>query len=270
MSSYGLCVTRLVVSDKVNHKSTNNRSNMSIISKIFALTLLFAGISTSVRAQMFSVDDQADRVVRPTTNSLMIGIAPVDFSLRGIDLDGIIRLDYTDVMYRAMLESPTLIIHAAYGVNLGSDDQITAFNLGAIVTNRIALNRGRRTMLYLPLRLQTDWRTVRNTGEGSSNDEFQQSSVMAGTGFGGIIRTGTKSTLDLSVNGNYGYSVRSFGADGGQTYLLEGKVRYLVNNISTNLGLSFGYDYSFQDYYIGGEAFDYRFKGHSILVGIRF
>jgi hypothetical protein len=219
---------------------------------------------------MFSVDDQADRVVRPTTNSLMIGIAPVDFSLRGSDLDGIIRLDYTDVMYRAMLESPTLIIHAAYGVNLGSDDQITAFNLGAIVTNRIALNRGRRTMIYLPLRLQTDWRTVRNTGEGSSNDEFQQSSVMAGTGFGGIIRTGTKSTLDLSVNGNYGYSVRSFGADGGQTYLLEGKVRYLVNNIGTNLGLSFGYDYSFQDYYIGGEAFDYRFKGHSILVGIRF
>src|SRR5690606_752505 len=143
------------------------RSNMSTIFKISALALILVSLGTSVQAQMFSVDDQTDRQVRPTTNSLMIGIAPVNFSLKNDGFDGLVRLDYTDIMYRAMLESPTLIIHAAYGANLGSDDQITAFNLGAIVTNRIALNRGRRTMLYLPLRLQTDWRTVRNTGEGS-------------------------------------------------------------------------------------------------------
>jgi len=64
--------------------------------------------------------------------------------------------------------------------------------------------------------------------------------------------------------------VRSFGADGGQTFLLEGKARYIVNNLTKSLGLSFGYDYSFQEYYIGGNQFDYRLSGHSFFVGIRF
>jgi len=221
-------------------------------------------------AQMFSVGDNTDRVSRPTLNSLMVGIAPINFSYQGGGQTDILRLDYKDVMLRAALETPTLNIYTAYGVNMGESNDITAFNLGAAVTNRVPLNRSSRNVSYLPLRLMTDWRTVRNTRTGTSNDEFQQSSVMVGSGFGMMIRTTGKSALDLSANGNYGYAVRSFGADGGQTFLLEGKARYIVNNLTKSLGLSFGYDYSFQEYYIGGNQFDYRVSGHSFFVGIRF
>ncbi len=234
--------------------------------------LLSLAIPTS--AQMFSVGDDTDRVARPTLNSLMIGVAPTNFSYRGGSQADVLRLDYNDVVFRAALETPTLNIYTSYGVNLGDSDDITAFNLGAAATNRISLNRSPRTnqsaFAYIPLRLMTDWRTARNTRTGTTNDEFQQSSVMVGSGFGTIFRTSGKSFIDLSANGNYGYAVRSFGADGGQTFLLEGKARYIANNLTKSLGLSFGYDYSFQEYYIGGDQFDYRLSGHSFFVGIRF
>jgi hypothetical protein len=79
-----------------------------------------------------------------------------------------------------------------------------------------------------------------------------------------------KQSIDLSTNANYGYSARSFGAEGGQTVLLDIKARYLIDNFSKSLGLSFGYDYTFQDYYIDNTQFEYRLTGHSIFVGIRF
>ncbi len=251
-------------------KNIQKRSNIKHIARITVVIVCLLLVARPSEAQMFSVDDNADRAARPTLNSLMIGIAPINFSFQGSTQTEVLRLDFNDVMYRATLETPTLNIYTAYGVNLGDNDDITSFNLGAAATNRVPLSRGSRSMAYLPLRLMTDWRTARNTRAGTSNDEFQQSSVMVGTGFGTIIRTGSKSALDISANGNYGYAVRSFGADGGQTFLLEGKARYIVNNLTNSIGLSFGYDYSFQEYYIGGDQFDYRLSGHSFFVGIRF
>lgn len=251
-------------------KNTQKRSILNSAAHILvaaSLTVLFAH---PVTAQMFSVGDNTDRVARPTMNGLMIGVAPTSFSFQGASNTGVLRLDYEDIVLRAVLETPTLNIYSSYGVNLGDNDDVTAFNLGAAVQSRVPLNRNPRTLAYLPIRLVTDWRTARNTRLGTSNDEFQQSSVMAGAGFGTIIRTGSKSSLDLSANGNYGYAVRSFGADGGQTFQLEGKARFIVNNLTSSLGLSFGYDYSFQEYYIGGDQFDYRLSGHSFFVGIRF
>ncbi len=251
-------------------KNIQKRSNIKHIARITLVIVCLLLTAKQADAQMFSVDDNADRVVRPTMNSLLIGIAPVNFSFQGSTQTEVLRLDFNDVMYRATLETPTLNIYSAYGVNLGDNDDITSFNLGAAATNRVPLSRGSRSTAYLPLRLITDWRTARNTRAGTSNDEFQQSSVMVGTGFGTIFRTGGKSSLDITANGNYGYAVRSFGADGGQTFQLEGKVRYIVNNLTNSIGLSFGYDYSFQEYYIGGDQFDYRLSGHSFFVGIRF
>jgi hypothetical protein len=251
-------------------KNIQKRSNFKRLTQISFLLGVILTVAAPASAQMFSVSDNADRVARPTTNSLMVGFAPTNFSFQGSPSTETVRLDYTDIMFRAALETPTLNVYMAYGVNMGDNDDITAFNLGAAVNNRVPLNRSPRTLAYLPLRLMTDWRTARNTRTGTSNDEFQQSSVMVGSGFGTIFRTGSKSSLDLSANGNYGYAVRSFGADGGQTFLLEGKARYIVNNLTSSIGLSFGYDYSFQEYYIGGDQFDYRLSGHSFFVGIRF
>ncbi len=251
-------------------KNIQKRSKIKHFAGITFVIVCLLLASRPTQAQMFSVDENTDRAVRPTLNSLMIGIAPINFSFQGSSQTDVLRLDFNDIMYRATLETPTLNIYTAYGVNLGDNDDITAFNLGAAATNRVPLNRSSRTLAYLPLRLMTDWRTARNTRNGSSNDEFQQSSVMVGSGFGTIFRTGSKSSLDISANGNYGYAVRSFGADGGQTFLLEGKARYIVNNLTKSIGLSFGYDYSFQEYYIGGDQFDYRLSGHSFFVGIRF
>lgn len=220
-------------------------------------------------AQMFSVGDQTDRVVRPSSNTLMIGLAPMDFSWKGDGINPNVPLDYKDLMFRAVLESPTLNVHLAYGKNMGSN-KISAFNIGATVSNKIALNRGAKTTTYIPVRLITDWRTVRNTTQGNSNDEFQQSSFLVGSGIGTIVRVNRKQSLDLSTNANYGYSARSFGAEGGQTALLDFKARYMIDNLSRSLGLSFGYDYTFQDYYIDNAQFEYRLSGHSIFVGIRF
>jgi hypothetical protein len=251
-------------------KNIQKRSNMQHLARLTVVIVCLLAAAEPVSAQMFSVGDNTDRVVRPTLNSLMVGVAPIDFTFQGGNQTNVLRLDYKDVMLRAALETPTLNIHLAYGVNMGDSNDITAFNLGAAVANRVPLNRNPRTLAYLPVRLMTDWRTVRNTRTGTSNDEFQQSSVMFGSGFGTMIRTTAKSYVDLSANANYGYAVRSFGADGGQTVLLEGKARYNVNNLSKSLGLSFGYDYSFQEYYIGGNQFDYKLSGHSFFVGLRF
>lgn len=220
-------------------------------------------------AQMFSVGDQTDRVVRPSSNTLMIGLAPMDFSWKGDGINANVPLEYKDLMFRAVLESPTLNVHLAYGKNMGTS-KISAFNIGATVSNKLALNRGAKTTAYIPLRLITDWRTVRNTTQGDSNDEFQQSSFLVGSGIGTIVRVQRKQSIDLSTNANYGYSARSFGAEGGQTVLLDIKARYLIDNLSKSLGLSFGYDYTFQDYYIDNTQFEYRLTGHSIFVGIRF
>lgn len=251
-------------------KNTQKRSIRNTLAHILIATTLAVLSAQPAAAQMFSVGDNTDRVARPTMNGLMIGVAPTSFSFQGGSNTDVLRLDFDDILLRAVLETPTLNVYTSYGVNLGDSDDITAFNLGAAVQSRVPLNRSPRTLAYLPLRLVTDWRTARNTRTGTSNDEFQQSSVMAGTGFGTIIRTGTKSSIDLSANGSYGYAVRSFGADGGQTFQLEGKARFVVNNLTSSLGLSFGYDYSFQEYYIGGDQFDYRLSGHSFFVGIRF
>lgn len=251
-------------------KNTQKRSIRNVSAQILVAATLTVLCVHTASAQMFSVGDNTDRVVRPTMNGLMIGVAPTSFSFRGGANTDVLRLDFDDILLRAVLETPTLNIYTSYGVNLGDSDDITSFNLGAAVQSRVPLNRSQRTLAYLPVRLVTDWRTARNTRTGTSNDEFQQSSVMAGTGFGTIIRTGSKSSLDLSANGNYGYAVRSFGADGGQTFQLEGKARFIVNNLTSSLGLSFGYDYTYQEYYIGGDQFDYRLNGHSFFVGIRF
>jgi hypothetical protein len=250
-------------------KGTHKRSKMHKI-VLFTATIAFLSIITiSAQAQMFSVGDQTDRVVRPSSNTLMIGLAPMDFSWKGDGINPNVPLDYNDLMFRAILESPSLNVHLAYGKNMGTS-KITAFNIGATVSNKIGLNRGSKTMVYIPVRLITDWRTVRNTTRGNSNDEFQQSSFLVGSGVGAYLRVKPKQSIDLSANANYGYSARSFGAEGGQTALMDIKARYLIDNLSKSLGLSFGYDYTFQDYYIDSRQFEYRLSGHSILVGIRF
>jgi hypothetical protein len=250
-------------------KGSQKRSNMLIFVMNFGVLAVFAVSSFSSHAQMFSVGDQTDRVVRPSSNTLMIGLAPMDFSWRGDGSNFGVPLDYNDLMFRATLESPSLNVHMAYGKNMGPN-KISAFNIGATVSNKIALSRGAKTMVYVPVRLITDWRTVRNTTRGNSNDEFQQSSFMIGSGIGTLIRVNQKQSFDLSANANYGYTARSFGAEGGQTVLMDIKARYLIDNLSKSLGLSFGYDYTFQDYYIDNQQFEYRLTGHSILVGIRF
>lgn len=254
----------------MNMKNKQKRSHIGTCVSLLAVFVAMVINPSQVQGQMFSVGDNAERVVRPTLNSVMVGVAPTQFRFQGGNQTEVLRLDFDDVLLRAVLETPTLNVYMSYGANLGANDAISAFNLGAVVSNRVPLNRGNRSQVYLPLRLITDWRTARNTQTGTSNDEFQQSSVMVGTGIGTIVRLTGKSAVDLSANGNYGYAVRSFGADGGQTLQLEGKARYLVNNITHSLGLSFGYDYSWQEYYIGGNQFDYRLGGHSLFVGLRF
>lgn len=249
-------------------KGSQKRSQFHIF-MVMGIALAFILAPKASYAQMFSVGDQTDRVVRPSSNTLMIGLAPMDFSWKGDGINANVPLDYKDLMFRAVLESPTLNVHLAYGKNMGTS-KISAFNIGATVSNKLALNRGAKTTAYIPLRLITDWRTVRNTTQGDSNDEFQQSSFLVGSGIGTIVRVQRKQSIDLSTNANYGYSARSFGAEGGQTVLLDIKARYLIDNLSKSLGLSFGYDYTFQDYYIDNTQFEYRLTGHSIFVGIRF
>lgn len=243
---------------------------MNTLRPAFIAFLLLLGWTNTSSAQMFSVDDDQDRPTRITTNSLMVGIAPADFTFRGAATPGRVPLEFTGIMYRAVLESPTLVVYSAFNPDIGTGGNITAFNIGASVQNRFMLRGGARSAFYIPFRITTDWRTARNKTEGDDSSEFQQSSVLVGGGVGSMFRLGGKGVLDVSANGNYGYAVRSFGAEGGGTYLLEGKARYLINNLGRNIGLSFGYDFTMQEYFIDGEIFDYRFLAHSFFVGIRF
>lgn len=243
--------------------------------KVFIRCLLglVAGLGLnagSVSAQMFSVGDQVERESRPRTNTFFVGVAPAEFSYRGITPAGErVPMEFSGMVYRAVIETPTLTLFSGFGFKIG-DNEITSVNAGAIVQNRVMLSRGANSSTYLPLRIMTDWRSVRNTRDGSGGDEFQQSAVLVGSGIGQIIRIGSKSIMDISANGNYGYAVRSFGADGGQTYLFEGKARYHFSPGGNRVGFSVGYDFAFQDYLLDGDVFDYRYTGHSIMIGIRF
>jgi len=200
----------------------------------------------------------------------MIGVSPVNFTYRGKVSQPTAELEYDDVVLRAQLESPTLYVYLSYGAKLGASNDITAFNIGAVVTNRITLSRKARQSVYVPFRVLTDWRTTRNNTMTMGDEEFQQSSVMVGSGLGVQHRFSDRVGVDLNANGNYGYSVRSFGAEGGTSYMLEGKARLNINQVINRYGLSLGYDYVHQEYLMSNPLFDYRFQGHSILIGLRF
>ena len=241
----------------------------SSIWMIFVI-ILMAFYKNDAHAQMFSVKEDVERNNRPTLNNLLFGISPVSFNYRGDLSQPTSLLEYDDIVLKAKLESPTLHVYLSYGSNLGANDNITAFNIGAVVTNRITLTRKTRQSIYLPFRVLTDWRTTRNNTMTMGDEEFQQSSVMVGTGLGLQHRFSDRVGLDLNANGNYGYSVRSFGADGGTSYMLEGKARLNINRAINTYGLSFGYDYVYQEYLMSNAIFDYGLQSHSILIGLRF
>lgn len=248
----------------------NIRSCTCASVKVMSLVVLLSFCHHYAQAQMFSIKEDAERNTRPTLNNLMIGISPVSFSYKGNLMPSTPMLDYDDLVLKAQLESPTLHVYASYGNKIGTNNDITAFNIGAIVMNRITLSRKVRQSVYLPFRVLTDWRTTRNNTITMGDEEFQQSSVMVGTGLGLQHRFSDRVGLDLNANGNYGYSVRSFGAEGGTSYMLEGKARLNINRVINTYGLSIGYDYQLQAYLMSNPRFDYELQGHSILIGLRF
>src|SRR5690606_2459122 len=149
---------------------------MNTLRPAFIAFLLLLGWTNMSSAQMFSVDDDQDRPTRITTNSLMVGIAPADFTFRGAATPGRVPLEFTGIMYSAVLESPTLVVYSAFNPDIGTGGNITAFNIGASVQNRFMLRGGARSAFYIPFRITTDWRTARNKTEGDDSSEFQQSS----------------------------------------------------------------------------------------------
>ena len=245
--------------------------NSSVLS-IFAVVLLFFTIEPA-RAQMFSVGGD-DRVgVRDIPgNGVYLGFAPASFEYKGSASSdpnaGI--YDFDGPILRAKFETPGFEVFIGVAGRLTGLDHEAYFSAGVQAERGLRVVRSRRFQLELPLMLKSSITTVTSDRFIGSGAQFQQGTLSFGAGGRARFRLGERFRLAAGAVPNYGFSFATGGTFGGQIFELESRLRFYVDRLFGDSGLSFGWDYGFKRFDVEENEFDYNLGTHSILVGLTF
>jgi hypothetical protein len=241
--------------------------------KLFLSTLtvlaFFSFCSPQLHAQMFSIDDpepQRERVLG-TTTILGVGWEFANFTYQGEGATQAERLDFSDSILRFRLDSPGLDISLAFGGGMTGMDDNSYVNIAGRLYNNFPIKRETSMLIAIPLQLTTDLKQVR---QNASDAEFQQSSLVLGSGLTSAFRIGERFSLNLRATPNYGFSFSQGSLFGGSLFRFDGSSVLLIHNVIGRYALSVGYNFDYRNYRIEGDLNDYDFSAHSITVGFGF
>ncbi len=218
---------------------------------------------------MFTVGDSEERTERRvgvySTFGLSWELADFDFTGEGVSPEN--RADFENSIIRFRLENPGLHISTGFGGSVtGMNDQ-GYLNINALIYNDLALIRSPRFILAMPIQLTTDLKSVTIN---QSNNTFQQSSFVIGTGASLRYRINQRVDFSLRAIPNIGFSFSQGALFGGRLFTTTSAGRLYFNEVIGSNSLVFGYDFDFRDYNIEGADNDYRFLSHSFTLGIAF
>lgn len=236
--------------------------------KLFLLSLMI--ISPQItHAQMFSVGDPEPRETRSIGYYTLAGISweIAEMEFTGENLAAQDRANFSSNILRLRLENPGLHISAGFGGRITGMNETSYVNLNAMLFNDTAIIRSPRFILSIPFQIITD---LKRAQRNESSTEFQQSSLIFGTGISSRIRLADRVDFSARITPNYGFSFSQGALFGGNLFRTNGKTRLFFNEIIGNNSLTVGYDFDYRNYDIEGGENDYRYTSHAITVGIAF
>lgn len=233
---------------------------------IFSLFIL---LPVSALAQMFSVGNTEEREPTRLESYSLIGISWefADFDFTGSDVAEDDRADFENSMLRFRFENPGLNISAGFGGSLTGMDERSYVNVNALLYNDFPIVRSRQFEFAIPVQIGTDLKSVQLD---RSDNDFQQSSFVLGTGASIRYRIGRRAGLSLRTTPNIGFSFSRGALFGGRLFTTTSQARLYFNDVIGSNSLSFGYDFDYRDYDIEGSENDYRYLSHAITIGIAF
>lgn len=234
----------------------------------FLLTLIIV-FPQIIHAQMFSVGDPEPRDTRSIGTYTLAGIsweiAEMDF--RGVNLAPEDQANFNSNIIRLRLENPGLHISAGFGGSITGMNETSYVNINAMLFNDTALVRSSRFILSIPFQIITD---LKRAQRNESSTNFQQSSLIFGTGISSRIRLADRVDFDARITPNYGFSFSQGALFGGNLFRTNGKTRLYFNEVIGDNSISVGYDFDYRFYDIEGDENDYRYISHALTVGIAF
>lgn len=227
---------------------------------IFCLPTLSLG-------QMFSIQETQERLERPLGTSTLVGLSwdIADFNYSGDLTGGFDRLDFSDNIIRFRLNSPGLDISLGLAGSFTGMDDNSYLNVSGRIFNNLNLTRSPTFVFSVPIQLTTDIKRVRAS---SFDTEFQQSSLIFGTGISSDIKLSDRFNFKMHATPNYGFSFAQGSFFGGNLFRFDTRAVLFINNIFGRRALAIAYDFDYRKYDIDGDIYDYDFTSHSITIGI--
>lgn len=245
-----------------------NKTSSFFLKSISCLLIIFT-IPLAVAAQMFSIDDTEPRRERILGSTTIVGLSWElgNFSYQGDEAEPLQRVDFNDSILRVRMESPGLDISLGFGGALTGMDETSYFNINARIYNHFSLKRERSHHISLPIQLTTDLKQARRN---ESDAEFQQSSLIFGTGLAGAIQATERLSLHAKATPNYGFSFSQGNLFGGSLFRADARAVVVINDVFGSKDLSIGYHFDYRSYRIEGDLNDYDYTSHSFTIGIGF
>jgi len=242
--------------------------NIPVKLSLFLLLLIFS-FPQIIHAQMFSVGDPEPRDTRALGTYTLIGISweIADFEFRGENLPPQDQANFNSNVVRFHLENPGLHISAGFGGRITGMNETSYVNVNAMLFNDTPIIRSERFTLSIPIQIITD---LKRAQPNESSTDFQQSSLIFGSGITSRARLADRVDLSARITPNYGFSFSQGALFGGSLFRTNGKVRLYFNNVIGENSLSLGYDFDYRNYDIEGNENDYRYSSHAITFGFAF
>jgi hypothetical protein len=226
-------------------------------------------LAVPASAQMFSIEPGEKVKTKSEENYTMLGLSLewVDFSYRGAPQAQGGRADFTNPIVRIRFESPGIRLSTGFGGSLTGMEDVSFANINAQIENGVQLARGASASAIVPIQLITDLLAVRPSGQ---SYEFQQSSVIFGTGLRFQYRPSGGGLAEIETTGNYGFSFSQGSLFGGSLFRAIGGAKLYLPIFPNGRAIVFGYNADFRSYDIEGELNDYRYISHAFTIGYGF
>jgi hypothetical protein len=235
----------------------------------FSILFILVLFPLSAFAQMFSIDDPEQRRDRPlgSLTILSAGWELGDYSYNGAGVNDVQRLDFTESIIRLRLDTPGLDISLGFGGAFTGMNDNSYFNVYGRLFNIFPIKREQGMIIGLPIQITTDLKQVRRN---DNDTEFQQSSLIVGSGLYAAMRLNQRFSLITVATPNYGFSFSQGSLFGGSLFRTDAKANLLINNFFGQNALSIGYQFDYRVYRVDGDLYDYNYLSHLFTIGIGF
>lgn len=234
---------------------------------ILPLLFIFFWLPSQSFGQMFSIQESQQRPEKPLGFSTLVGFSLdfASFTYTGDLTGGFDRLDFNDPILRFRINSPNLDVSLGLAGSLTGMDDLSYLNVSGRIFNRLNIKRSPTFVLSVPVQLTTDLKRVR---AGSFDTEFQQSSLVFGTGISSDIKLSDRFNFKMHATPNYGFSFAQGSFFGGNLFRFDTRAAIYINNLFGRRALAIAYDFDYRKYDIDGDIYDYDFSSHAVTIGI--